>query len=222
MAHRTVATRDLGVRISSGNMKLGNVWNVSKDKRTCGPLNKYCIGECYMNTPFYRSLKGLQACYSHNTEIFLGAQRRGQWDRLLFDLHDFFRQHKVELFRVDVDGDIVGPLEVLMWAQLARSNPQSRIVIFTKRLDILQPMVGGAAFEHGVRAVKNLQVKFSIFYNFPKDLQAECKALDLPIAYAGYKNTPRYSKCKFFINRETCSLCQLCFKKNRNVYLPIH
>jgi len=70
MSYRTIHTPKLGLKISTGNTGIGDVYNISKDNSTCGQMSKYCKPFCYLNSPFYNSMPNIAKAHSHNTKIF--------------------------------------------------------------------------------------------------------------------------------------------------------
>ena len=147
----------LHVHISSGNGKIGHIWNVStvpgdalnapsvtrdgKQVRitdvpgTCGGVCKDCHNFCYAFDSIRQHHNACAPSWSENTLLY-----RKDVDRFMKEIDDAIteknskrRGKKVEEFRINVSGELESYRSFLLWIELAKKHPETRFGIYTKR-----------------------------------------------------------------------------------------
>jgi len=211
MGYRTIKLKRTGLKISSGNTGMGKVYNVSKDQSTCGKMSVKCKPYCYLGSAYYRSMKGVVACHKANGAILSNLDDPKIWNDLDNDMLDFVEKYDPKTFRVSVNGDLANIYELAFWNMIALYHCDINILIFTKRLGILEQFV--AKFEKA----KNLRIKVSVFFNYTQNEINRSKSFGYPIAYTDTENRLGFKTCK-----KPCESCGWCFKFDSDVYLPLH
>ena len=151
---RVAAGEDLRVRISNSNSKTGNVASVSTlPFITCpGCCAGTCGAKCYA-AKIANLRPSVLKSYAINTAIYL---RRPDIYWSSIDL----ACKAVRYFRFHVSGDIVNKDYFDHMVQIARNNPKTEILCFTKRFDAVNAWID----ENG-EIPENLHVLFSGWTN---------------------------------------------------------
>lgn len=212
MGFKTWHTSDVKIMVRSGNLKLGNIANLSKDASTCGVLSKYCRDFCYMGSAYYKSMKHCVESHKRNGEIFMEIEERNLWKQFVFDMSSFIIKKNLHYFRIDVNGDLVSERELFAWIDVAKVCASTKFWLPTKRFYWLTP-----ANLHHIRQTPNLHVACSVFFNMPNQVVNMAKETGLPIAYADSENKYKYKVCS-----KSCEECLYCYEGGGNVFLPIH
>jgi len=198
--------------VRSGNLKLGNIANISKDASTCGSLAKYCRDYCYMGSAYYKSMKHCVASHKRNGDIFREIEEKNLWQEFVIDMSSLILKKNLSYFRVDVNGDLVSEKELFAWIDIARICAGTKFWIPTKRLNWLIP-----ATVHHINQTPNLHIAFSLFFNMPDEVVKLASKTKLPVAYADSENKYSFKECS-----KSCEECLYCYEKGGNVFLPIH
>ena len=212
MGFKTWHTSDFRIMVRSGNTKLGNIANISKDAGTCGSLAKYCREFCYMGSAYYQSMKHLVSSHRRNGDIFREIDERDMWKQFVFDMSSFIIKKNLHYFRIDVNGDLVSERELFAWIDVARVCASTKFWLPTKRYYWLNE---GTVSQ--INRTPNLHVGVSVFFNMPDEVIELARKTKLPVAYAGMKNRYSFKKCE-----KACDECLYCYEKGGNVFLPIH
>jgi hypothetical protein len=212
MGFKTWKTKDFGIMVRSGNLGIGNVANLSKDVSSCGSLSKYCREFCYMGSAHYKSMAMVTNAHKRNTDIFKEIDERGLWASFVFDMSQLIQAKNLPLFRVDVNGDLVSKNELDAWMAIACRCPDTKFWIPTKRFYWLDKYMVDR-----IKAIDNLSVSVSVFFNMPSAIKDRAHKTGLPIAYTDSENVHKYKACS-----KPCETCRWCFDQKKNVFLPIH
>ena len=153
----TESVAKMHVRISSGNGKIGKIWNVStipgsaahrpavKRGRgsveltnvagTCGGVCGDCHLFCYAFDSARQHHNSTIPAWAENTLVY-----RKDLDRFMKEVDDAItaknsnpRCKKVEEFRINVSGELETYASLVAWAKLAEKHPEVRFGIYTKR-----------------------------------------------------------------------------------------
>jgi hypothetical protein len=201
MGFRTVKTEN-GLSISMGNRGLGKVPSFSTNRSTCGKLSNYCSKYCYMNfvSSYYKAVKSTQ---NQNTELM------AEWsqEKIVGEIDNFIKKYNPALFRIHVNGDFLDRKELDSWIQIARLNPNTKFLAFTKQIHLFNL----------ISIPTNLKIRFSVFFNMPETVKESILDKGFPIAYTDMVNKYHYQKCL-----KPCETCQFCYESNEHVFLPLH
>ena len=201
MGFRTVRTNN-GLAISLGNSGLGKVPSFSTNRSTCGKLSKYCSKYCYMNfaSSYYKAVKSTQ---SKNTELIT------KWSqaKIVGEIDNFLKKYNPSLFRIHVNGDFLNRKELDSWIQIARLNPSTKFLAFTKQIHLFNL----------ISIPENLHIRFSIFFNMSETVKESILDKGFPIAYTDMNNVFNSKVCS-----KPCETCQFCYNSQENVFLPLH
>ena len=119
------------ISISKGNIKLGNIWNISLPPiKSCYP-NLPCYKKCYARKA-YRAYPSTKKAWDKNYNLFKTAPGR------YFQLIDEFLNNKnPEYFRWFVAGDCPNKNHLLNIIKLSNKHLNTKFMMFTKRYDLL-------------------------------------------------------------------------------------
>ena len=201
MGFRTARTNN-GLVISLGNTGLGKVPSFSTNRSTCGKLSKYCSKYCYMNFSS-RMFKAVKSTQAKNTELIT------KWSqaKIVGEIDNFLNKYNPSLFRIHVNGDFLNRKELDSWIQIARLNPSTKFLAFTKQIHLFNL----------ISIPENLHIRFSIFFNMPETVKESILDKGFPIAYTDMNNVFNSKVCS-----KPCETCQFCYNSQENVFLPLH
>ena len=136
------------IHISTGNAKLGGIYNVSLPPVTtcqnCGSCSKYCYA-----VKDYNQYPNTRTAWNENYMLFLTDPER------YFD--DIERAARLQrFFRWHVSGDIVNAEYFAGMIHVARENPKCEFLAFTKAYEIVNN-----AINNGAVIPSNLHLLFS-------------------------------------------------------------
>lgn len=114
------------VNISKGNKKVGNIPNVSLTPCTTCPADAPCRDKCYAMKA-YRQYPNVRAAWNGNTEA-----ARNHTAEYFAGIHDFIQKKKPSHFRWHVAGDIENQKYLDGMIEVAKKNPETRFLAFTK------------------------------------------------------------------------------------------
>jgi len=201
MGFRTVRTNN-GLAIPLGNNGLGKIPSFSTNRSTCGSLSKYCSKYCYMNfaSAYYKAVKSTQ---TQNTELIT------KWSqaKIVDEIDNFLKKYNPSLFRIHVNGDFLNRKELDSWIQIARLNPSTKFLAFTKQIHLFNL----------ISIPDNLKIRFSVFFNMPENVKECFLDKGFPIAYTDMTNVFNSKVCS-----KPCETCQYCYNSQENVFLPLH
>jgi hypothetical protein len=147
------------VKISKGNTKLGNVMNLSLTPcKTC-PADAPCRDKCYAMKA-YRQYPNVREAWNGNTEA------TNNRPAFFSEVNKSVNKKKPEYFRWQVAGDILDQNYLDGMKMVARANPKTKFLAFTKN--------------HGLdfgSLPKNLQIVASLWSNWGK------RPVGLPVAW---------------------------------------
>lgn len=201
MGFKSVKTNN-GLSISLGNTGLGKVPSFSTNRSTCGKLSKYCSKYCYMNYSS-RMFKAVKSTQNQNTELI------AEWsqEKIVGEMDNFIKKYNPPLFRIHVNGDFLNRKELDSWVQIARLNPGTKFLAFTKQVHLFNL----------ISIPENLKIRFSVFFNMPENVKETILDKGFPIAYTDMENPQQYKVCS-----KPCETCQFCYNSTENVFLPLH
>jgi hypothetical protein len=188
------------VAISSGNTKLGKVMNISLTPcATCLP-DAPCRSKCYAMKA-YKQYPNVRQAWNGNTE-----KARNDLQGFMTEVNNVVQKKKPEYFRWQVAGDILNQAYLDGMNLIARANPKTKFLAFTKKHDL--DFTGKA---------KNLEIVGSLWSNW-----GEVK--NLPVAYMQDGNEKRVNgteiecpgKCK------DCKACWNLSATGKNVVFKAH
>lgn len=177
------------LHISSGNMKLGKLPNISLIPRLSCGNKKPCFEKCYAKKATYRP--NVKKAWTENWELW-------ESDPLEYkqQLDTYLEKHKPTRFRWHVGGDIPDIKYYKMMRSLSGHHPETKFLAFTKNAEVLK-----------FPSTSNLQI---IYSRWPGDREPKDKPsrqawlhdpnnLDLRIPFTAFK-------CP-----GTCKNCSYCF-----------
>lgn len=185
--------------LQKGNSKLAKEvyqFNLPPIK-TCTP-SAWCREHCYaLKGQYQANKKVIDACYNHNLE----ASRQ---DNFVLKICLEIKSHKnLKYIRIHAAGDFYSQEYIEKWTWIAYLNPQVKFLAFTKRRDLITPLMD-------FNRLPNAQIRES--------LDNSCKAaLPFPKASIEGSNT-----LPGFICSGKCSGCFACWNDPHNVILPVH
>lgn len=179
--------------ISKGNMKLGNIYNVSLPPvKSCGK-NLPCYAKCYARKA-YRMYPSTKKAWDKNFNLY--KSNPGRYFELL---DEFLTKNKPAYFRFHVAGDFVDQDYFNEVLRLVDNHRDTKFLVFTKRFDLLSNY---ASYRRD-----NLSIVLSMWPNLPldKDLQN-----NYPIAWMFDKKNkdnriPKTNIIKCNSNCQTCN-----------------
>ena len=154
----------LEICISGGNMKVGNVPNVSLPPvKTCGNNCKLCIHKCY----------DIKACMQY--ENVMNARSRNysilmrNYDLYWKQLREKLSRMKTKYFRFHVGGDIISELYFSDMVKTARMFPHIRFWTYTKQLEYVNAFIEKNGGTLAKAVPDNLSVMASVWAGNPID-----------------------------------------------------
>lgn len=189
------------IHISNGNKKLGSVANISLPPiATCRP-GVPCSKECYA-LKSYRMYKNVRTAWNDNLKAY-------KKDSIVYfhQINDYISKKQPRFFRWHVAGDIQDQAYLNNMSLIAKSNPYTSFLAFTKMYNL--------AF-NGIP--DNLQVIISAWpgLSLPRDNE-------LPIAFMQDGSETRvYNAIECPGSCETCGMCFQLSKLNKNVVFYKH
>ena len=118
------------VKISKGNSKLGKIPNVSfPPVKACGNCDG-CKTDCYA-VKFYRLYPSVRKAWSHNWNLY-----RKDPERYFREISEHIQATQRRFFRWHVAGDIVDQPYLEEMSRIAKDNPSTTFLVFTKMYDL--------------------------------------------------------------------------------------
>ena len=188
-------------KISDGNIKLGDIPNVSMAPvRACGNCAA-CARTCYA-LKAYRMYKNTRAAWDHN----LNAARTSQ-KAYFSDISAYIYDKKPRFFRWHVAGDILNQSYLNNMYALARTYPRTKFLAFTKMFKLKYK-----------KRPKNLTIVFSIYpsMNLPRKKWPRAWMQDGSEKRIPYNAIECGGDCEF------CGKCWDLAKLKRDVYFHKH
>lgn len=147
--------------ISNGNSKIGHVPNCSLTPgRSCSAMAcKTCLKEGCYACKSYRQYPNVRAAWDENTNMALTDLMV-----LKAELMEYFGSLSApRYFRVHVGGDFITAAYAKMWADIARANPHTNFLAYTKQFDNIR----------GINFPENFSLVLSDWQGceIPEDLQ---------------------------------------------------
>jgi hypothetical protein len=127
--------------------------------------------------------------------------------KIVGEIDNFIKKYNPSLFRIHVNGDFLNRKELDSWIQIARLNPGTKFLAFTKQIHLFNL----------ISIPTNLKIRFSIFFNMPLSVKETILDMGFPIAYTDMENPQKYRVCS-----KPCDKCQFCYNSTENVFLPLH
>jgi hypothetical protein len=147
----------LSVCISSGNMKIGRVLNVSLPPLvTCGKNCAVCMHKCY-DIKACLQYENVMNARSRNY-VILRENARIYWEQIRAKMA---RRRKNKFFRFHVAGDIISTEYLSEMIKTARMFPDFRIWTYTKQYDIVNAYVSNHGNSKRKAIPENLTIMFS-------------------------------------------------------------
>ena len=140
------------VKITSGNTKLGKVFNLSLPPQHACASKIPCAAKCYARKA-WQQYPETRAAWTNNWEAW-------QEDNLLYmeQIAQFCATKRVERFRWHVAGDIPSAAYLAGMNLVAKCNPATKFLAFTKRFDLVEQHLAT-----GGDLRDNLQLVFSMW-----------------------------------------------------------
>ena len=198
------------MKISLGNKKLGMIPNVNLPAiKTCRK-DAPCSKTCYANKGTYQ-YDNIKKSYMDNLNDYLADN-----EKYFEDINNFLNNDSViyKYFRWHSSGDIVNMKYLINMVKLAKANPLTKFLAFTKKYEIVNLYLSVHESFPG-----NLVVVFSAW---DKDFKIN-NPFNLPVAYVDFKHkekNPNIPELSLQCNGD-CSKCKGCWnlKKGENVDL---
>ena len=151
-----IPAENLEICISTGNRKIGKVWNISLPAMfTCGNCAE-CIKWCY-DVKACLQYKNVTMARAKNYSI-LKRDFAGYWNRLR---RRMARKRTNKYFRFHVSGDITSSEYLDEMVKTARMFPEWIIWTYTKEYDLVNEYVRKHGGSRSVAIPKNLTIMFS-------------------------------------------------------------
>lgn len=197
------------VHISSGNMKVGKLPNMSlAPGKSCTKCAcETCLKDCYAMKS-YRMYPGTKNAWDDNTEIALSNP--GKIEK---ELNLYLAKKKPELFRIHVAGDFITKEYAAMWSRVVKANPNVRFLAFTKAWDNIRD----------IDWPTNISIVLSGWpgTKVPEDLKEK-----YPVAWMDDGSEGAVDTKKTVLNCpgncETCGMCWELYKTNCDVCFKKH
>lgn len=160
----------MNVKISNGNIKLGNIPSVSLPAGITCRSDCECQKKCYAKK-LERLRKTVSEAYRHNLDV-LTQSPETYWREVEASImmSRFFRFH--------VSGDIVDKEYFIHMVEVAERNPHCQLLCFTKRFSIVNDYLAA-----GKVIPDNLHIIFSAWRNLEMD-----NPFNLPEAHVRYRD----------------------------------
>lgn len=160
----------MSVTISNGNIKMGLIKSVSLPAVTTCDRRCECAKRCYA-LRMEKRYPSVRKSYVENLRILIENPTE-YWNKVetAIKLSRFFRFH--------VSGDIVDPDYFSHMAEIAKRNPNTEILCFTKKYSIVNDFIANMGMYPD-----NLHMIFSIWENFECD-----NPYDVPECHIRYKD----------------------------------
>lgn len=160
----------MNVKISNGNIKLGNIPSVSLPAGITCRSDCECQKKCYAKK-LERLRKTVREAYRHNLDV-LTQSPETYWREVEASImmSRFFRFH--------VSGDIVDEAYFIHMVEIAERNPHCQLLCFTKKFSIVNDYL-----EAGKVIPDNLHIIFSAWRNLEMD-----NPFNLPEAHVRYRD----------------------------------
>ena len=189
------------IKISPRNSKLGNIPNISlipvKDCANCGS----CKGSCYA-LKAWKQYPAVRKAWSHNSRMF-----HKDINNAIDQVNAWIQDKQPEYFRWNVAGDILNQEHLDGVKAIARNNPGTRFLIFTKRHELTFKAIPD-----------NLSIVLSMFPGMKQTRKGLAKAW---LQDGSETRIPdKALKCA-----GSCVNCKICFYLNNtdsDVYFDIH
>lgn len=195
--------------ISKGNKKTGNIPSFNLPPVvTCGKYAKYCKDWCYCNRAF--SFKGARNMWENNVEI---SKKKSFVKRIVKETSNF------KYFRIHVSGDFYSVEYLQKWIAIAKLNPTTKFLAFTKQFNVLETVA-----KETTDFPKNLKIILSTTPNMEKEVKETIYFLSNEY---GFSVSSIEEKVDFYKNFECDSICSECLacwntSKNTNIVLKWH
>lgn len=197
----------MNLHISKGNMKLGNIPNVSLPPVISCLPGAACSKKCYAMKA-WRMYPSVRKAWLDNLELW-----RDYPGRYELEARAYLVEKKPKYFRWHVSGDIPDLEYYKMMVKLAEQCKKTKFMAFTKRWDLLAPLLP--------RPPKNLQIIFSQWpgmlcsYETGKVRKAwvfDPKYIDVRIPYKRVRMCPG-----------SCSTCKFCYHPaKKDILFHVH
>ena len=142
------APENVKLHISTGNSKLGDIWNVSLPPVVTCPNCASCSKYCYAIRSYNRFTNTAMG-WNENYVLFLTDP-----DRYFYEISKAVKTQR--FFRWHVSGDIVNGVYLAGMITVAQANPKVEFLAFTKAYQIVN-----SAIENGAVIPSNLHLLFS-------------------------------------------------------------
>lgn len=188
------------VKISSKNSKLGEIDNVSLTPIKSCTNCKQCSKNCYA-LKSYRMFPNVKNAWDHNFK--LAKTNRAAYFK---GINDYIRKKQPKLFRWHVAGDILDQAYFESMKAIARFNPNTKFLAFTKNYNIKFYAIP-----------KNLSIILSAWPGLPLPKK------NLPIAFYqdGTENRVK-NAIECFGKCDSCGMCWSLKMLGKNVVFHKH
>ena len=185
----------MDVKISTGNIKIDNTWNVNiPPPMMCQGMP--CLKRCY-SMKAWRLYPNVRDMWTQNYE-FYKSDPQGYFDSIIRQIQG--AKFTVKFFRWHSAGEIVDHAYFEGIVKVASVCKKTKFLIYTKRYEL-------ADYKHP----KNLQIIFSVW---PGMEVSQELAINKPMSWVDDKITPVISlkDKKPFYCKGHCADCRLCWK----------
>lgn len=160
----------MNIKISNGNIKLGNIPSVSLPAGITCRSDCDCQKKCYAKK-LERLRKTVREAYQHNLEVLIKSP------------DTYWREVEASImmsrfFRFHVSGDIVNEDYFIHMTEIAERNPHCQLLCFTKKFGIVNEYLA---------AGKKIPDNFHIIFSAWRDLEMD-NPFNLPEAHVRYRD----------------------------------
>lgn len=187
--------------ISKGNMKLGDIPNISLPpiktcpEETCGACRKKCYA-----MKSYRQYPSVRKAWNENLRMF-NTHTKKFWRAVL----DYLFKHEPQFFRIHAGGDCPDLDYMDSWSMVAKVFPNTAFLMFTKRWAWAQMLQRMALFGKA----PNLRI---IVSRWPGDNVPEEVSRSLPQAWVkDPKNPDTRIPANAYECPGSCKTCKYCY-----------
>jgi hypothetical protein len=188
----------MGIKISKGNSKIGNIPNISLVPiKDCGNCSA-CKTKCYA-LKAYRQYPGVRNAWNINSEAF----RKDPWEATN-EVLDFINKHDSKYFRIHVAGDFLNQDHFNAWENLCAIKHDCHFMVNTKMFDL------NYAYHS-----PNMHIRFSMW---PGQLIPESYMPKAWVQDGSEMRIPADAiECA-----GNCDKCLVCYETNKDVFFHIH
>lgn len=177
-------------KVSKGNSKLGNIYNINLPAIVTCRHDAPCKKKCYANKGTFK-FKNVIACYENNLDSFIISPEKTELDILQ-------QLPYMGVVRLHSSGDFVNMDYLKMIVRICNKLPNVKFMAFTKKYELINTYV-----EEYDELPSNLKIIFSLWEglkcpnenNFPTSIVRFKKGINDNIQQAAFECMGKCDKC---------------------------